>query len=103
MTPPTSVNQTEDLLFTVLVQLIVMILAARVMNTLARRLGQPGVVGEIIAGLMLGPSLLGHLFPQLSIALFGEHVPPAIPIISQIGLIFLMFQIGLDAEFHLLK
>jgi len=103
VTPPTSVNQTEDLLFTVLVQLIVMILAARVMNTLARRLGQPGVVGEIIAGLMLGPSLLGHLFPQLSIALFGEHVPPAIPIISQIGLIFLMFQIGLDAEFHLLK
>ena len=103
MTPPSAVNQTEDLLFTVLVQLIVMILAARVMHTLARRLGQPGVVGEIIAGLMLGPSLLGHFFPQLSTTLFGEHVPQAIPIISQIGLIFLMFQIGLDAEFHLLK
>lgn len=103
MTPPSSVNQTEDLLFTVLVQLIVMILAARVMHTVARRLGQPGVVGEIIAGLMLGPSLLGHFFPQLSTALFGTHVPQAIPIISQIGLIFLMFQIGLDAEFHLLR
>jgi Kef-type K+ transport system membrane component KefB len=98
-----SVQNTEDLLFTVLVQLIVMILAARILHTLARRLGQPGVVGEIIAGLMLGPSLLGHFFPQLSTALFGEHVPAAIPIISQIGLIFLMFQIGLDAEFHLLK
>ncbi|HEX2668270.1 MAG TPA: cation:proton antiporter [Gammaproteobacteria bacterium] len=98
-----SVHQTEDLLFTILVQLIVMILAARLMHTLARRLGQPGVVGEIVAGLMLGPSLLGHLFPQASLALFGEHVPPAIPIISQIGLIFLMFQIGLDAEFHLLS
>jgi Kef-type K+ transport system membrane component KefB len=98
-----TVNQTEDLLFTVLVQLIVMILAARIMNTLARRFGQPGVVGEIVAGLMLGPSLLGHFFPQASTALFGEHVPQAIPIISQIGLIFLMFQIGLDAEFHLLK
>ena len=103
MTPASTVNQTEDLLFTVLVQLIVMILAARVLNTLARRLGQPGVVGEIIAGLMLGPSLLGHFFPQLSTALFGEHIPQAIPIISQIGLIFLMFQIGLDAEFQLLK
>ena len=103
MTPATSVHQTEDLLFTVLVQLIVMILAARIMNTLARRFGQPGVVGEIIAGLMLGPSLLGHFFPQAFTALFGEHVPQAIPIISQIGLIFLMFQIGLDAEFHLLK
>lgn len=98
-----SVHQTEDLLFSILLQLIVMILAARVMNTAARRLGQPGVVGEIVAGLMLGPSLLGHLFPQLSTALFGEHVPPTIPIISQIGLIFLMFQIGLDAEFRLLE
>ena len=98
-----SVSQSEDLLFSILVQLIVMILAARILHTLARRLGQPGVVGEIIAGLMLGPSLLGHFFPQLSTALFGEHVPAAIPIISQIGLIFLMFQIGLDAEFHLLK
>jgi Kef-type K+ transport system membrane component KefB len=98
-----SVSQSEDLLFSILLQLIVMILAARAFNTVARRLGQPGVVGEIIAGLMLGPSLLGHFFPQLSTALFGAHVPPAIPIISQIGLIFLMFQIGLDAEFHLLK
>ncbi|HEX7964536.1 MAG TPA: cation:proton antiporter [Gammaproteobacteria bacterium] len=98
-----SVHQAEDLLFTIMVQLIVMILAARLMHTLARRLGQPGVVGEIVAGLMLGPSLLGHLFPQASLALFGAHVPPTIPIISQIGLIFLMFQIGLDAEFHLLS
>ena len=103
MMPAGTVHQTEDLLFTVLVQLIVMILAARFMHTLARRFGQPGVVGEIIAGLMLGPSLLGRFFPQASTALFGEHVPQAIPIISQIGLIFLMFQIGLDAEFHLLK
>ena len=103
MTPASSVHQTEDLLFTVLVQLIVMILAARLLHTLARKLGQPGVVGEIVAGLMLGPSLLGHFFPQVSTALFGEHVPQAIPIISQIGLIFLMFQIGLDAEFHLLR
>jgi Kef-type K+ transport system membrane component KefB len=103
VSPVSNVNQTEDLLFTVLVQLIVMILAARLLHTLARRLGQPGVVGEIIAGLLLGPSLLGHFFPQVSTALFGEHVPQAIPIISQIGLIFLMFQIGLDAEFHLLK
>lgn len=102
MTSASAANQTEDLLFTVLVQLIVMILAARLMHTLARRFGQPGVVGEIIAGLMLGPSLLGHFFPQVSVTLFGEHVPQAIPIISQIGLIFLMFQIGLDAEFHLL-
>ena len=97
-----AVNQTEDLLFVILTQLIVMILAARLMHTLARRVGQPGVVGEVIAGLLLGPSLLGHVFPQVSQALFG-NMPHTITIISQIGLIFLMFQIGLDAEFAHLK
>ncbi len=93
-----SVAQTEDLLFSILLQLIVMILAARLMNTVARKLGQPGVVGEIVAGLMLGPSLLGHFFPHLSQLLFGG-APSAITLISQIGLIFLMFQIGMDFEY----
>jgi Kef-type K+ transport system membrane component KefB len=56
-----SVHQTEDLLFSILVQLILMIgCAARLMNTALRRFGQPGVIGEIIAGLLLGPSLVGH-------------------------------------------
>jgi len=97
-----SANQTEDLLFSILLQLIVMILAARVLNTVARRLGQPGVVGEIIAGLLLGPSLFGHFFPHLSGVLFGA-VPSTINVISQLGLVFLMFQIGMDFEFSLLQ
>lgn len=58
-----SVHQTESLLFNILLQLIVMIAAARAGNQLLRRLGQPGVIGEIIAGLLLGPSLFGHFFP----------------------------------------
>ena len=95
-----SVHQTESLLFHVLLQLIVMIAAARGANQLLRRLGQPGVIGEIIAGLLLGPSLFGHLFPDASGYLFaaaGSAVP--ITIISQIGLVLLMFQIGADFEF----
>jgi Kef-type K+ transport system membrane component KefB len=95
-----SVHQTESLLFHVLLQLIVMIAAARLANQLLRRLGQPGVIGEIVAGLLLGPSLLGHLFPEVSSFLFGTagaSVP--ITIISQIGLVLLMFQIGADFEF----
>ena len=55
-----SVHQTEDVLSGVLIQLIVMIAAARLLNTLFRRMGQPGVIGEIVAGLLLGPSLMGH-------------------------------------------
>ena len=98
-----SVHQTEQLLFVVLVQTIVMIGAARLGNTLLRRLGQPGVVGEILAGLLLGPSLFGHFFPEASRAVFGEHPSPPIVIISQIGLVLLMFQIGMDFEFGHLK
>jgi len=69
-------------------------------NQLLRRLGQPGVIGEIIAGLLLGPSLFGHLFPQASAFLFAAPgVGPPTVIISQIGLVLLMFQIGADFEF----
>jgi Kef-type K+ transport system membrane component KefB len=94
-----STTQTDNLLFITLLQLIVMIGAARYMHTVFRRLGQPGVIGEIFAGLLLGPSLIGHFFPQASHALFGEHASTPITIISQIGLILLMFQIGMDFEF----
>jgi Kef-type K+ transport system membrane component KefB len=99
-----SVHQTESLLFSILLQLIVMIVAARIGNQLLRRLGQPGVIGEIAAGLLLGPSLFGHFFPGASAALFGAQASAPITIISQIGLVLLMFQIGTDFEFgHLTR
>jgi Kef-type K+ transport system membrane component KefB len=95
----TSISETESLLFMTLLQLIVMVGAARYMHTVFRRMGQPGVIGEIFAGLLLGPSLVGHFFPQASAALFGAHASTPITMISQIGLIFLMFQIGMDFKF----
>lgn len=97
------VHATELLLFSVLLQLIVMIGAARILNGVARRLGQPGVVGEIVAGLLLGPSLFGALFPETAAALFGGPATAPITVISQIGLILLMFQIGTDFEFGHLR
>ncbi len=97
-----SVHQTESLLFGILLQLIVMIAAARAGNQLLRRLGQPGVIGEIIAGLLLGPSVFGYFFPGASRFLFGAQASTPITIISQIGLVLLMFQIGIDFEFGLL-
>ena len=99
----TAQQQTETLLLSVLLQLAVMIGAARLMNAAFRRLGQPGVIGEIVAGLLLGPSLFGHVCPHLSAALFGTSPPPAITILSQIGLILLMFQIGMSFEFSHLR
>src|ERR1700733_11592208 len=99
-----SVHQTENLLFVTLLQLIVMIAAARVGNQILRRLGQPGVVGEIVAGLILGPSLFGHFWPGAALFLFGAAASAPITMISQIGLVPLMFQIGMDFEFgHLAR
>jgi Kef-type K+ transport system membrane component KefB len=99
-----SVHATETVLFVTLLQLIVMIAAARMGNQLLRALGQPGVVGEIVAGLLLGPSLFGHFFPAASVFVFGATPSTPITIISQIGLVLLMFQIGTDFEFgHLTR
>ena len=99
----TSAGRTELLLVSVLVQLIIMVGAARAMNVLFQRLGQPGVVGEIVAGLMLGPSLLGHFFPAAMTQLFGARPSAAIVILSQLGLILLMFQIGMGFDFGRLR
>jgi Kef-type K+ transport system membrane component KefB len=100
----------EHLLLPVLIQLIVIIAAARLFGALARRIKQPSVVGEILAGLLLGPSLLGWLAPDLFAALFRPPLagvdPPladamlvkVFTVIAQLGLIFLLFLVGLEFE-----
>lgn len=95
-----AVHATEMLVFWTFVQIIIMIVAARAMNFGFRRMGQPGVIGEIVAGLLLGPSLFGHFFPEIHTALFKNEASTSITILSQIGLTLLMFQIGADFEFR---
>jgi Kef-type K+ transport system membrane component KefB len=101
---PGSVHESEQMLYFLLLQLIVIIGFARLAANVARKLGQPGVVGEIIGGLMLGPSLFGRLVPNLFnyVFKFGPAVPTR-NMLSQIGLIMLMFQIGLDFDFSHLR
>jgi Kef-type K+ transport system membrane component KefB len=94
-----TVHQAEDLLVSVLIQLIVIVLAARVAGSVAQRIGQPRAVGEIAAGLMLGPSLFGYFLPEISAQLFTQEAGVPMQVLSQIGLILLMFQIGSDFEF----
>lgn len=94
-----TVHQLESTLFFVLLQLIVIIVAARAAGNLARRMGQPRAVGEIVAGLTLGPSLFGYLSPEISGYVFQSVSSLPLSIISQIGLLLLMFQIGLDFDF----
>ena len=89
----------ENTLLTVIVQLIVIIAASRLSGALFRRLGQPQVCGEIAAGLILGPSLFGGLFPGLFAQVFNPSVGQIFSIMSQLGLVLLMFLIGLEFDF----
>lgn len=89
----------EHVLLTVIIQLVVIIAAARLSGALFRRLGQPSVCGEIAAGLILGPSLFGRFFPALSREVFDPSVGQIFAIVSQLGLVLLMFLIGLEFDF----
>ena len=94
-----SVHQTEALLFFILLQLAVIVVVARLAGDIAVRLSQSSVVGEIIAGMLLGPSLFGVLFPDVFHYVFRSASPEPMNILSQVGLILLMFQIGLEFDF----
>lgn len=91
--------QTENILLIVIVQLIIIVAASRFFGGLFRRMGQPLVCGEIAAGLILGPSFFGGMFPHLFHRVFDPSVGPIFSVMSQIGLILLMFLIGLEFDF----
>src|SRR5207253_8180282 len=98
-----SVHDIEHVLFFTLVQIAIIIVTARLAGYLARRIGQPRAVGEIVAGLLLGPSLFGMLAPETFHLVFHSTDAMPISILSQIGLIMLMFQIGLQFDFSHLR
>jgi Kef-type K+ transport system membrane component KefB len=91
--------QTENILLIVITQLIVIVAASRFFGGLFRRIGQPLVCGEIAAGLILGPSFFGGMFPHLFHRVFDPSVSQIFAVMSQIGLILLMFLIGLEFDF----
>jgi Kef-type K+ transport system membrane component KefB len=86
-----------------LAQIITIILVARFFGWVFRKIGQPSVIGEIIAGIVLGPSLLGLYFPEFSIALFPIESLGNLQFLSQIGLILFMFVIGMELDLKVLK
>lgn len=86
-----------------LAQIITIIVVARFCGWVFRKIGQPSVIGEIIAGIVLGPSLLGYYFPEYSIVLFPVESLGNLQFLSQIGLILFMFVIGMELDLKVLR
>lgn len=79
-----------------LIQLLVILGVCRVVGALARRCGQPQVIGEMAAGILLGPSLLGQILPEWQAAIFPADSQPMMFCLSQLGLALYMFLVGLE-------
>ncbi|CAM4456501.1 cation:proton antiporter domain-containing protein [Corallococcus exiguus] len=86
-----------------LVQLIVIIAVSRLIGRGARWLGQPLVIAEVVAGIALGPSLLGWLAPDAMHWLFPPESMPFLKMLAEVGLVLFMFLIGLELDPKLLK
>lgn len=90
-------------LTTLLIQIIAVLLMVRLFGYLFSLIGQPGVIGEIVAGIVLGPSVLGFFFPDAFHFLFPAHSLTNLELLSQVGLILFMFVIGMELDFSVLK
>ncbi|MEU2389701.1 cation:proton antiporter [Streptomyces sp. NPDC007369] len=86
-----------------LVAVPVVVLACGVAGAVVRRLGQPAVVGEILVGIVLGPSLLGWLWPDASRWLLPGEVLPYLGVLGNLGLLVFMFLVGLELDAGLLR
>jgi Kef-type K+ transport system membrane component KefB len=94
---------TGDALPHVLLAMAVILVAARAVGLVFRRLGQPPVVGEVLAGILLGPSLLGRVSPPALAFLLPPEVAPFLGIIAQVGVILFMFLVGVELDPGLMR
>jgi Kef-type K+ transport system membrane component KefB len=99
---PVGAAQAQSML-TLVLQIAVIIGASRIAGPLFRRFGQPRVIGEMFAGIMLGPSLFGWLAPGLSAVVFPPATLGNLNALSQVGILIYMFIVGLDVDIHAVR
>jgi len=87
----------------VLLALVVILLCARALGALFRRWNQPPVIGEMIAGILLGPSLLGRIAPTAFAYILPNSVAPVLSVIANLGVILYMFLVGVELNTDLLR
>ena len=91
------------MLVKVLLALTVVMIVARLMGALFRRLDQPAVIGEVVGGILLGPSLLGRVAPDTAALVLPADAAPFLSIISQLGVILYMFLVGLELDLGVMR
>ena len=96
-------GNTEQIVWKLLLAAAVIIVVARGVGKLFQWIDQPQVVGEIAAGLVLGPSVLGAVLPGAERFLFPRALLPHIDVLSQVGLVFYMFLVGLEFDPKLIR
>ena len=93
----------EGHLTLVLIQWMIIIAAAWAFGRLGKKFGQPLAVGEIAAGILLGPSALGLIWPQDWPVLFPKETQQSLQLLGKLGLIFLLFQVGMEFDYSHLR
>jgi len=86
-----------------IIQIITIIAFSRIFGFFFSKIGQPTVIGEIVAGIILGPSFLGLFFPSLSLFIFPPNSLITLQSLSQLGLILFMFLVGMELDIKALK
>src|SRR5438270_4051710 len=87
----------------VLVALTAVLIAGRLLGVLFRCVGQPPVIGEVVGGILLGPSLLGRVWPEAASFILPASVAPHLGMIAQLGVILYMFLVGLELNPSMLR
>ncbi len=85
------------------IQLLVIVSVSRAVGKIFARLGQPEVIGEMVAGILLGPSLFGFLAPELFAAVFPKESLGTLRLLSQIGVCLFMFVVGMELDLQHVK
>jgi Kef-type K+ transport system membrane component KefB len=86
-----------------LLTLAAVLLLGRILGLLFRYVGQPPVIGEVVAGILLGPSVLGVLWPQAGQLVMPASVAPSLEVVAQLGVILYMFLVGLELDLAALR
>jgi Kef-type K+ transport system membrane component KefB len=96
-------SASDERIMRLFLAIAVIVVVARLAGWLFARMRQPPVIGELIAGILLGPTALGALPGDLSVALFPEDIVPLLAVVANLGLVMFMFLTGLELELGTLR